>query len=456
MGAAGTVTGSRYLVRTESRRLLVDCGLFQGLKDLRRRNWNPLPVPAHEIDAVVLTHAHLDHSGYLPVLVAKGFEGRVFCSSPTKSLCELLLPDSAYLQEEDAAYANKKGYSKHSPALPLYTRADAEEAISRLTPIGWGASHYLGGGLTVELHPAGHILGAAIALVSDGKQTIAFSGDLGRPVDPVMVPPARVRRADFVVVESTYGDREHEPDPSGALAEAISKTIARGGRVLIPAFAVGRAQTLLYLLYKLRQEGAIPRVPVYLNSPMAADATELFCAYSSEHRLAPDQCRAICEGVHFVRDVAESRALDAKREPMIIVSASGMLTGGRVLHHLKTLGPDPKNTILLVGYQAEGTRGATLSRGERIVRVHGEDHVIRAEVVTLHGLSAHAGASEILDWLRGFETPPTRTFITHGAPEASRALASRIEKELGWSCAIPEHLETVNLTQARKRHRSTQ
>lgn len=445
LGAAGTVTGARFLVETESRRVLVDCGLFQGHRDLRRRNWNPLPIAPHDIDAVVLTHAHLDHSGYLPLLVAKGFAGRVFCSSATKSLCEILLPDSAHLQEEDAAYANKKGFSKHRPALPLYTRADAEEALSRLTPIAWKKPHYLGGGLTATLHPAGHILGAAIVVIGDGSTTIAFSGDLGRPNDLVMVPPTRIPHADYVVIESTYGDKEHDPAPKQALIDAITRTLARGGTVLIPAFAVGRAQTLLYALHELRKQGVIDDVPIFLNSPMAADATEVFCAYSSEHRLDAQTCRDICEGVHFVRDVADSRSLDLRPGPKIIVSASGMLTGGRVLHHVKALGPDPRNTILLVGYQAEGTRGAALIRGERMLRIHGEDHFIRAEIVALDGLSAHADASELLDWLRGFERPPIRTFITHGSPQASRALAGRIEKELGWSCAIPEHLERVKL-----------
>lgn len=445
LGAARTVTGARFLVQTESRRILVDCGLFQGQKELRRRNWNPLPVAPRDIDAVVLTHAHLDHSGYLPLLVAKGFEGRVFCSAATQSLCEILLPDSAYLQEEDAAYANKKGFSKHRPALPLYTRADAEKALERFTPIPWGKPHYLGGGLSATIHPAGHILGASIVVLSDGATTIAFSGDLGRPNDFVMVPPTRIPRADYVVIESTYGDKEHDPAPKEAFVAAITRTLSRGGTVLIPAFAVGRAQTLLYVLHELRKQGVIDDVPIYLNSPMAADATEVFCAYASEHRLDARTCRAICEGVHFVRDVAESRALDSTPGPKIIVSASGMLTGGRVLHHVKSLGPDPRNTILLVGYQAEGTRGAALARGERVLRIHGEDHFVRAEVVVLDGLSAHADSSELVDWLRGFEERPKRVFVTHGAPEASQALATRIEKELGWSCYIPEHLETVKL-----------
>ena len=445
LGAAGTVTGARFLVQTESRRVLVDCGLFQGHKELRRRNWNPLPVAPRDIDAVVLTHAHIDHSGYLPVLVAKGFEGRVFCSSATHSLCEILLPDSAYLQEEDAAYANKKGYSKHRPALPLYTRADAEEALTRFTPIPWGKPHYLGGGLSATLYPAGHILGASIVLLSDGATTIAFSGDLGRPNDLVMVPPTRISRADYVVIESTYGNKEHDPAPKEAFIDAITRTLSRGGTVLIPAFAVGRTQTLLYVLYELRRHGLIENVPVFVNSPMAADATEIFCAYSSEHRLDANTCRAICAGVRFVRDVSESRALDAMPGPKIIISASGMLTGGRVLHHVKSLGPDPRNTIILVGYQAEGTRGAALVRGERVLRIHGEDHFVRAEVLALDGLSAHADSSELVDWLRGFEVPPRRVFVTHGSPKASQALATRIEKELGWSCAIPEHLETVRL-----------
>lgn len=448
-GAAGTVTGSRFLVRTRSRRILVDCGLFQGQRELRRQNWAPLPLPASTIDAVVLTHAHLDHSGYLPLLVSQGFRGPIYSSSATKSLCELLLPDSAHIQEEDAAYANRKGFSRHRPALPLYTSADAEKALEQMTPIPWGAAHDLGGGLRVEIHPAGHLLGAAIVIITDGKRRVVFSGDLGRPHDPAMVPPTRIHRADYLVIESTYGDSEHEPDPESRLADAISTTIAKKGTVLIPAFAVGRAQTLLYLIHKLKREGRVPDIPVYLNSPMAVDATEIFCAYTSEHRLDPSTCRALCEGVHFVRDVEESRALDARREPKIIIAASGMLTGGRVLHHIKSLGADPRNSILLVGYQAEGTRGEALVRGEEFLRIHGADHLIRANVTILNGLSAHADANEMLGWLRGFDEAPKRTFITHGAPHASAALAGRIEKELGWSCTVPKQLESFHLDTGR-------
>lgn len=450
LGATGTVTGSKYLVTSGTRRILVDCGLFQGLKDLRSRNWAPLLVRPSEIDAVVLTHAHLDHSGYLPLLVKNGFGGQVFCSSATRDLCSILLPDSGHLQEEDAAYANRKRYSKHHPAEPLYTQRDAEAALERLSPIEWERDHYLGDGINLRLSPAGHILGAALVRLEDRDTSILFSGDLGRLDDPTMIAPSPAGMADYLVVESTYGDRIHDArDPGAQLAEIVSRTVARGGVVVIPAFAVGRAQTLLYFFQKLEAEGAIPDVPIFLNSPMATEVTDIFCRHRSEHRLSPEVCRSTCHVATAVRSADDSRELDARRGPMIIISASGMLTGGRVLHHVKAFGPDPRNTIVLVGYQAAGTRGAALARGDKTLRIHGQDVQIRAEIAALHNLSAHADASEILTWLGSFEAPPAATFITHGEPDASLALKRRIEGELGWSCAIPEYLERISLAPGR-------
>ncbi len=452
LGAAGTVTGSKYLLTSGTRKLLIDCGLFQGVKELRQRNWLPLSVHASEIDAVVLTHAHLDHSGYLPLLVRNGFAGCVFSSAATRALSALLLADSGHLQEEDAAYANKRRFSKHQPAKPLYGVADAHAALGRFTPIEWEKPHYLGGGFHVRLYPAGHILGAALVHVTDGDTSILFSGDLGRPNDPITVAPAHAPRADYLVVESTYGNRVHQSaEPEKEIAEVVRRTAARGGVVVVPAFAVGRAQTLLFYIQRLKRDHQIPDVPVFLNSPMAADVTDIFCEYRPEHRLDPATCQATCNAATFVRDVEESRALNARRGPMIIISASGMLTGGRVLHHLKAFAPDPRNTILLVGYQGEGTRGAALVQGAKSLRIHGEDVRVAAEVVQLSNLSAHADAPEIVDWLRGFDGAPKTTFITHGEPAASQALQERIERELGWKCKRPELGESVNLDAAASR-----
>ena len=446
LGAAGTVTGSKYLVESDGRRVLVDCGLFQGDKELRTRNWQPLPIRASSIDAVVLTHAHLDHSGYLPILVRDGFAGRIFCSAATADLCAVLLRDAAHIQEEDAEHANRHRYSKHRPAAPLYTERDAVTAVSHLTAVPWSAKHYLGGGVDITLDKAGHMLGAAtVRLRADGTELL-FSGDLGRANDPLFAPPAAGGGPDYLVVESTYGDRLHGPsDGSAELAEVVRQTAQRGGVVVIPSFAIGRAQLVLHHLFNLRSSGEIPDVPVFLNSPMAIDAGEIFCRHPGDHRLAPDACRGMCNIAQIIRTVDESRALNQRSGPMIIVSASGMLTGGRVLHHIKAFGGDRRNTILLVGYQAAGTRGRALQNGAPSLRIHGEDVAIRAQVSTLPSLSAHADAGEIVAWLSTFSRAPKRTFVTHGEPAASRALASRIEKELGWSAEVPVDGESIEL-----------
>lgn len=436
MGGAGTVTGSKHLIETGGRRILVDCGLFQG--EVRARNWQSLGIAPSSIDAVVLTHAHLDHSGYLPVLVKQGFAGRVFASDATVELATVLLRDSAHIQEEDADHANRHRYSRHRPALPLYTDHDARTAIRRFTAIPWHSGHYLGGGVTTELHRAGHILGAAwVSLRAEGLR-IVFSGDLGRQEDPLLSAPEPIGPADVIVVESTYGDRLHPPaDVRDELAKIVQTTMARGGVLLIPAFAVGRAQLLLLHLHELRKSGAIPDVPIFLNSPMATDAREIFCAHPADHRLDIATCRGMCHIAKVVRDVADSKALNERRGPMIIVSASGMLSGGRVLHHLKTFGPDPKSTILLAGYQAIGTRGRVLADGGRTLRVHGESIVVRAEIAALPALSAHADADELIAWLATSTTRPRVVYVTHGEPDSSRALAARIERELGWAAVVP-------------------
>lgn len=446
LGAAGTVTGSRYLIERDGARVLVDCGLFQGYKPLRLRNWAPFPVDPRTIDTVLLTHAHLDHSGYLPLLVRNGFSGKILCTPATRDLCGLLLPDSGFLQEKDADFANRHGYSKHKPALPLYTKLDAERALDRLHPVEFGQFRELAPNLGVTFRRAGHILGAAtLEMQIDGK-TVVFSGDLGRQTDPVMLPPESLRKADYLIVESTYGDRRHDPhDPEEALAKIIGRTVSRGGTLLVPAFAVGRAQSLLYFLQQLKASHRIPNVPIYLDSPMAVDASDLFCRHSHDHRLSDEECKATCRVAHFVRSVDESKALNGNRMPKIILSASGMATGGRVLHHLKRLAPDHRNTILFAGFQAGGTRGAAMVAGAKEIRIHGEDIAVRAEVENLQMLSAHADADEIIGWLHGLANPPLRTFVTHGEAGASDTLRRRIQHELRWTCDVPEQGQAFDL-----------
>ncbi len=443
LGGTGTVTGSKYLVETRSTRVLVDCGLFQGYKQLRLRNWAPLPVDPGSIDAVVLTHAHLDHSGYLPVLIRDGFEGPVHCTGATRDLCAILLPDSGFLQERDAEFANKHRFSKHRPARPLYTEREGEAALARFESTAYGRRVRIGTDIEVTMEPAGHILGSAIVRLGHPDGAIVFSGDLGRPESPVMPPPAAVAPADHLIIESTYGGRRHDPaDPMDVLEDVITRTAARGGTVLVPAFAVGRAQLLLYYLERLKAAGRIPDLPVYLDSPMAIDASEVFCAHADEHRLDEAACRAVCGVAEYTRDVEASKALDRMAMPSVIISASGMATGGRVLHHLKRFAPDSRATILFAGFQAGGTRGAAMVAGATRVKIHGNYYPVRAEVHDLHMLSAHADEDEILAWLGRFDTPPRTTFVTHGEPAASDALRQRIEEALDWPCVVPEHGET--------------
>lgn len=446
LGATGTVTGSRYLLRAGDSSVLVDCGLFQGFKQLRLRNWAPLPLKPAAVSAVVLSHAHLDHSGYLPLLVRNGFAGKVYCSEATYDLCRILLPDSGRLQEEEAEYANRREFSKHKPALPLYTEEDAKRSLVHFAPVAFGRAIELGR-LRLRLVPAGHILGAAIVSLDDGPRTMVFSGDLGRPNDPIMVAPSAVRRADYLVLESTYGNRRHDPeDPGEKLGRVIRKTAARGGIVVIPSFAVGRAQSLLYQVHRLKSEGAIPAdLPIYLNSPMAVDATRIYHEHRAEHRLTLEQCRAMCRAAVIVNTPEESRRLNEKHGPMVVIAASGMATGGRVVHHLKAFAPDPRNTILFSGFQAGGTRGAAIAAGADSVKIHGAYVPVRAEVAVIENFSAHADYAEILDWLKGFGQAPRETFITHGEPAAADALRSRVEESLGWSCRVPDYLETASL-----------
>lgn len=449
LGANATVTGSRYLVETSSSRVLVDCGLFQGYKPLRLRNWAPFPVDPASIDAVVLTHAHLDHSGYLPRLVRSGFRGRVWCTAATRSLCDILLPDSGRLLEEEAGYANRKGSSRHHPAEPLYTEANAVAALRQLSVVEFDQDFAPASGLRASFRYQGHILGAAAVSLEHLGRRIVFSGDIGRPDDPLMRAPLPPDDADWIVTESTYGDRRHPPlEAKGELAGALRRVLARNGVAVIPAFAVGRAQLLLHVIAQLQVEGAIPPVPVYLNSPMATDVTALYRRYPDLHRLDAAALQAMAQRTRTVNTVEESKALNRRKGPMIIVSASGMATGGRVLHHLAAFAPDPRNAILLSGYQAGGTRGAALAAGAKSVRIYGQDVAVNAEVIQLEAASAHADADEILGWLRSAPRAPRSVYVTHGEPDAADALRLRIQRELGWRSHVPEYREEVDLLSA--------
>ncbi|MBF6024881.1 MBL fold metallo-hydrolase [Lysobacter niastensis] len=446
LGAAATVTGSRYLVEADGKRLLIDCGLFQGYKQLRERNRAEFPVPPHTIDTVLLTHAHLDHSGYLPALVRNGFRGRVLCTPATAELCALLLPDSGHLLEEEAKYARKTGYSKHENPTALYTGEDAEAALGHFDPRPFNQDFEVAPGVAARFVPAGHLLGAAQISLELEDTLVHFSGDLGRVHDPLLNPPVPLQQADVLVCESTYGNRTHaRVDAEAELAPVIRRVAARGGVIVIPAFAVGRAQGLMLHIARLRQRGEIPPLPVYLNSPMAIDATDIYHRFHDEHHVTLEECRAMYELASMVRTVDESKALNQRRGPMIILSASGMLTGGRVLHHLEAFGPDPRNAILLSGYQAGGTRGAALVGGAERLRMFGREVPIRAEVVQLGSFSGHADANELLDWMRGAKRHPRMTYITHGEPDAADALRGRVERELGWHARAPEHLERIAL-----------
>lgn len=446
LGGAGTVTGSKHLLTNGDKRILIDCGLFQGLKNLRELNWEPLPITPSDIDAVILTHAHLDHSGYLPKLVRDGFRGKIYATEATRDVAELILKDSGHLQEKDAEYANRKGFSKHRPALALYGIRDAERSLEFFSTVPFDKPVELPFGATLIFRHAGHILGAATAEVEWGGRRVAFSGDLGRYGDAVLPDPTPVPKADYVLIESTYGNRIHDPaDPTEALGVVVERTIARGGTVVVPAFAVGRAQSLLYHLWKLKSAGRLERVPVYLDSPMAINATDLLHAHRQDHRLTPDQCDAICSIATYTREVEESKAITASPYPKVVISASGMATGGRVLHHLKAFAPHARNTILFSGFQAAGTRGRAMLQGAEEIKIHGQWIPVRADVEELSMLSAHADANELTRWLAGFRRPPSRVFIVHGEDDASEALRIRIGRELGWKATVSRQNQAFKL-----------
>lgn len=462
LGAARTVTGSKYLLDAGNAQILVDCGLFQGLKALRERNWQALPIKARALEAVVLTHAHLDHCGYLPRLVAQGFNRRVFCTPGTAELARIVMADAARLQEEDAERANRKKYTKHSPAQPLFTTEDADRAMALLQPVGYNRPIPIAPGITIEFINAGHLLGSSYVRVvheATGK-TLLFGGDLGRYGRPVMPDPDPVSEADVLLVESTYGDRTHAPDDNGEqIASIINETAERGGKVIIPAFALGRIEEVLYWIGRLEDERRIPVLPVYVDSPMAASVLASYRARL--HELDPGMARgvdtpnrsqaerrvcAFCtEQMRVVSSIAESRSVQESNAPAIVVSSSGMATGGRVLHHLAQALPDDRHTVLFVGYQAAGTRGRQLREGARFVRIHGQEVPVRAQIAGVDSMSAHADSTEILRWLRGFSRPPAVTYLVHGEPEPMDALKRRIESEFGWKVQTPVHQERVLL-----------
>jgi metallo-beta-lactamase family protein len=476
LGAARTVTGSKYLLDTGQARVLIDVGLFQGLKELRELNWRDLPVPASSIDAIVLTHAHLDHVGYLPRAVMQGYSGRVFCTAGTKDLCRIVLPDAGRIQEEDAANANRHGFSKHQPALPLYTEADAFRAVSLLQPVGYERPIPVATGVEVDFISAGHLLGSAYARIRVNGMTLLFGGDLGRYDRPVLPDPVTVEHADYLLVESTYGDRVHEADDDGErLAAVIRATAERGGKLIIPAFAIGRVEELLYWIGRLEEQKRIPILPVFLDSPMALEALARYTERTNEldpdlqpekrdgkapfdeaaHEAPPkrraqaERERRVCAfctaRFRAIESSNESKQLTRSRMPAVVISSSGMATGGRVLHHLKDALPDPRNTVLLVGFQAAGTRGRQLLDGFKSVRIHGQDIPVLARIDRIESMSAHADSGEILRWLGGFKSPPKRTFLVHGEPQAMDALGVSIGNKLGWNVHMPQLDELVTL-----------
>ena len=451
LGAARTVTGSKYLLEVEQERIFVDCGQFQGLRELRRRNWAAFPVDPASVRSVILTHAHIDHSGLLPKLVSTGFRGRIFCTAGTADLCSLVLPDAGRLQEEDARLANEKHFSRHSPAIPLFTEADALRTLEHLEVVPFDRVIEVAPGLNAEFTHAGHLLGSAFVRVSrgNGGSRILFGGDLGRYGRPVLPDPFAAPDAETLLLESTYGDRVHpDVDDEVLLAKIIEDTRGRGGRVIIPAFAVGRAEEVLYWIKRLEQSGRIQPLPVYLDSPMAVDALNFYAMHERELDLDVRSGTGTASAFspkrfHAVASPRESWSVVESKEPAIVISASGMATGGRVLNHLTACLPDPRNTILFVGFQSEGTRGRALLEGAQAVKIHGQMVPVRAHIARLDSMSAHADSNELVRWLQTFETPPRQTYLVHGETVAQDALKSRLESTFGWAVHIPQHGEKV-------------
>ena len=448
LGGAGTVTGSKYLLEREGVRLLIDCGLFQGFKALRLRNWAPFPVAPESISAVLLTHAHLDHSGYLPLLAKTGLTGPVYCTDATRELCGILLPNSGHLQERDAEFANRHGFSKHKPALPLYKEEDAIHALEHFKAVRFGENVELPGGATARFLRAGHILGAASVLLEWGGTSVTFSGDIGRYDDPLMLDPETPSRTDYLLMESTYGDRSHDAgDVEDVLADIIGSTVHRGGTVIVPAFCSRPGAKALVYIRRLKKANRLPRLlPVFLDSPMAIDATPIFMRHADDQKLSPGQIKYLDDGIRYVHTGEESAALTANPMAKVIISASGMATGGRVLHHLEHYAPDPRSAILFAGFQAGGTRGAAMVAGVQSIKMYGQYVPVRAKVHNLSMLSAHADREELLRWAGGFQTSPRTAFIIHGEPSGADALRHALEEKYRWNCLVPDHGQTVELS----------
>jgi metallo-beta-lactamase family protein len=454
LGAAGTVTGSKHLVRANGKKVLLDCGLFQGLKELRLRNWREFPFDARDLDAVVLSHAHIDHCGGLPLLTRHGFRGPLFCSAATADLLPIMLRDAAHLQEEDAESANRHGYSKHMPALPLYTRDDAEAVLRLVNPRPYDQPFQVTPAIHAILRPTGHILGSAsIELQLGGSEPfrLIFTGDLGRWNRPILRDPELVTEGDVLLTEATYGNRSHPPDPTGTLARIVRESVERGGALLIPAFAVGRTQEIVWMIRQLEDENRIPVVPVYVDSPMAIDVSEIYVRHPEDHDL---DMKALLDAkrsplrsrkFHLARTSTESKAINHLTGPLVIISSNGMATGGRILHHLKLRLPDPRTTVLLPGFQSEGTRGRAMEEGARSVKIHGQNIAVRAKVEKMDGLSAHADREELLRWFSGFTGPPKQTYIVHGEGDAAQSMADTLQARLGWDARVAKDLDTVQL-----------
>lgn len=446
LGGAGTVTGSKYLISTPSRKVLVDCGMFQGLKALRLKNWKDFPVDPKTIDSVLLTHAHIDHSGFIPRLIKDGFKGKIYCTPATRDLCEILLPDAGYLAEEEASYLNRNKRSKHSPALPLFTMKEGQSALEQFEIVPFDKVKKESSDIDFKFNYAGHILGAASVTLRVADKKITFTGDIGRPEDPLFFPPKVLGPTDYLVTESTYGNRRHPVvDVLEALSDVINETVKREGVIIIPSFAVGRAQELMYYLWQLKKQNRIPKIPMFLNSPMATNVNSLFIKYHDLHKLSAQESEEVCGVVKYIRTPEESKELNERKGPMLIISASGMVSGGRVLHHIKQFGPDPKNTILLAGFQAAGTRGEALQRGVAEIKIHGEYVPIRAQVKSLENMSAHADYQEILDWLAHSNIQPRTVFVTHGESSAADSLRLRLGDRFNWKCIVPEQDQKVEL-----------
>jgi metallo-beta-lactamase family protein len=445
LGAAGTVTGSKYLLTIGEKKYLVDCGLFQGHKELRERNWRDFDVSPREIEAVFLTHAHIDHSGSIPRLIKSGFRGPIYCSAGTNELVKIMLPDSGHLQEEEARFANKKAYTKHKPALPLYTRADAEQSLSYFHPVEFHKTFKVND-VAITFNRVGHILGASCILLEADGRKIAFSGDVGRPHDLIMKAPEPMPNADYMVLESTYGDRLHvDEDIWKRLEDIINEAVKLGSVVVIPAFAIGRAQNILYFLHELTSAGRIPKIDTYLDSPMAIDATDIYCRFSDEHKLKDRVCSAMFKSVKITRTPEESKAINRTLGPKVIISASGMASGGRVLHHLSHYLPDKKNIVIIVGFQAMGTRGRALLDGAPQVKIFGQYVDVNARIEYISGLSAHADYDELIVWLKNSPIKHPRVFLTHGEQKSAETFADELRKVFQWQVEVPKDGDEFSL-----------